>query len=329
MPPLPVANDEMPDVSILIVNFNGLQFLEECFVSIENAFARYTHEVVVVDNGSSDGSQDFLKGRTDICYIESRDNLGFTGGNNLAAHAARGQVLLLLNNDTRIDGKLDSLIDQALEPNVGATGSRLSYGDGRIQFSVGLHHSPLRLVLSWLGLERQHWLPSLFRRLETTPSFYGQSHSSVDWVSGACLATRRAIWERLGGLDDAFFMYCEDVDYCFRVKDAGFRVAFVADTLVTHYEGAGRPWIGGAALTRTARSYYHFTRKHFGMPSANAVALALAIVFGLRAFAFSLVSFTSTNGRAAVWREKSKSYASTAMQLFSACFPSDTAGERQ
>lgn len=284
------AGENLPDISVLIVNYNGLRFLDECLESVKTAFGRHSHEVVVVDNASSDGSQAFLRARTDIRYIESLENSGFTGGNNLAARNARGKVLLLLNNDTRIEGGLDPLIDQALAEHVGVAGSRLIYGDGRTQFSVGFHHRPLRLVLSWLGLEKKHRLPSIFRRMETNPAFYEQSHCTVDWVSGACLATRREIWERLGGFDEAFFMYCEDVDYCLRVRNAGLQVAFVAETLVTHYEGAGRLWIGKAALQRTGRSYSIYLTKHHDALVARAASLGLAAIFFLRATAFWVVS---------------------------------------
>lgn len=316
-----LKDQAIPDVSILIVNYNGLRFLEECFEAIKTAFGRYSYEIVVVDNDSSDGSREYLSTRTDIRYIESKENLGFTGGNNLAARHACGRVLLLLNNDTKIQGLLDPLIDQALQGDIGASGSRLVYGDGRIQFSVGFHHSPLRLVLSWLGLEKRHWLPSIFRRLETDPSYYQHSHRSVAWVSGACLATRREIWEQLGGFDETFFMYCEDVDYCLRIRQAGFLVSFVTETLVTHYEGAGRPWIGKAALQRTAKSYLIFSKKHFGKLSSRFTALGLALLFSFRALAFfGQALLCQDKNKKNILREKVEAYWLVSMQFANAFF---------
>jgi GT2 family glycosyltransferase len=228
----------------------------------------------------------------------------------LAARDAHGRVLLLLNSDTTIKGILDPLIDRALQQCVGAAGPKLVYGDGRLQFSIGLHHRPLRLVLSWLGLEKKYLLPSIFRRMETDPAYYDGSHEGVDWISGACLATRREIWQRLGGLDDTFFMYCEDVDYCLRVRDAGFRIDFVANTRVTHYEGAGRPWIGQAALQRTGQSYAIYLAKHYAAPVGRAALWGLAVVFFMRAFAFALVDLTSRpdRQREQVVNDKSKAY---------------------
>jgi GT2 family glycosyltransferase len=306
--------DMRPDVSVLIVNFNGMQFLDNCLNSLKTAFVRHTYETIIIDNASSDGSQAFLRERKDIRYIESPDNLGFTGGNNRAASIARGNVLLLLNNDTCISSNLDTLIDIALDEDVGAVGCRLVYGDGRLQFSVGLDHSPLRIVLSWLGLEKRHRLPSLFRRTQTDPVFYGASHPNVDWVSGACLATRRDVWNRLEGLDEKFFMYCEDVDYCLRVRKMGKRVAYHADAIVIHFEGAGKTWVGGMALKRTVHSYHVFIQKHFGSVYVKAVALALGCVFLMRSFSFRCAGLlTRGKEKKALFFDKSVCYRKAAL----------------
>lgn len=326
-----LQKEEAPDVSVLIVNYNGLRFLEECLASIKTAFIKYSFEIVVVDNASQDGSQSYLRNRNDIRYAESRVNLGFTGGNNLAAQHARGHILLLLNNDTKVNANLDPLIDQVTQKGTGAAGARLVYGDGRVQFSVGLHHHPLRLIFSWMGLEKKHNLPSIFRRIESDPSFYDATHEEVDWVSGACLATPSELWKQLHGLDDTFFMYCEDVDYCLRVRQAGHRVAYVADTLVTHYEGAGRPWIGEAALGRTARSYGLYLYKHYSASIARLTSLAIAAVFFARALAFKAASALqrekSTSNK--TYREKSSAYFSVGQLLIKQAFNGKkrTAGE--
>lgn len=329
--PMTQQKEEMPDVSVLIVNYNGLRFLEECLASVKTAFAKYSFEIVVVDNASQDESQRFLENRSDIRYVESKANLGFTGGNNLAAQHARGHVLLLLNNDTKVNANLDPLIDKVLQDSTGAAGARLVYGDGRVQFSVGLHHHPLRLILSWMGLEKAHSLPPVFRRIESDPTFYNLTHEKVDWVSGACLATPSKLWKQLNGLDDSFFMYCEDVDYCLRVRQAGYRVSYVADTLVTHYEGAGRPWIGEAALKRTARSYGLYLHKHHSSIVARATSFGLAIVFFLRSIAFSAQGLMQKirSKSSAIANEKSGAYFSVGRVLIKqACYGAKFAGER-
>jgi hypothetical protein len=289
-----------PLVSVVIVNYNGLRFMDECLASLKNAFEKYKYEVIVVDNNSSDGSQQYLANRGDIVFIQSKDNLGFTGGNNLGVASATAELILLLNNDTKIESSLDPLIDRLKDHSVGVVGCQLRYGDGKIQFSVGYEHTPIRIIFSWLGLEKNHKISNIFRRLETDPSYFLNSKDNVAWVSGACLATKKAIWDELSGLDDNFFMYCEDVDYCKRVRNSGLFVSFEANSIVTHYEGGGKEWIGIMALLRTMRSYHYYVAKHYGIKAARATLLALSIIFALRALMFTwlMVFSLRTNQRA-------------------------------
>jgi GT2 family glycosyltransferase len=310
------------DVSVIIVNYNGLRFLPACLDGLPGAFRQYSFETIVIDNASTDASQAYLRSRSDIHYIESSQNLGFTGGNNRAALDARGRVLLLLNNDTHLQTPLDSLVTQALREKIGAVGPRLVYGDQRLQLSVGFHHRPLRIVLSWVGLGNLPRLPSIFRRMQTDPAFYDRPQTKVDWVSGAVLATRTAVWQQLQGLDNNFFMYCEDVDYCLRVRQLGLDVSYISDVQVTHYEGAGKVWIGGLALSRTCRSYFEFVRKHFNPFDARWMAAALGIVFAGRALAFATLGLTLSASalRSAVCKDKGKGYWSAAKKLWMSAY---------
>ncbi|MDO9235370.1 MAG: glycosyltransferase family 2 protein [Aquabacterium sp.] len=313
-----------PTVSVIIVNYNGLAFLQPCLDALHNAFLPHTHEVIVVDNASADGSQALLRQRTDIQYIELTTNTGFTGGNNVGAGAASGEILLLLNNDTRLESSLAPLIDKAREQGVGVAGCQLRYGDGRTQFSFGLEHSPWRLILSWLGLEKRHAMPSVFRRLETDASLYLRSHDNVPWVSGAVLATPRILWQQLGGFDERFFMYCEDVDYCRRARLRGLRVAYVAESLVTHFEGAGKAWIGPAALLRSTRSYVIYLQKHFGPAQTRMTCVGLGLVFGLRALVFKLQALTSSSQHRAGKQLKASGFGKACHSMLSAAMTGKT-----
>lgn len=278
-------------VSVVIVNYNGKHFLAHCLDSLQKvAFQKWRHEIIVVDNASSDGSQEWLRQRTDIRFIESPVNTGFTGGNNLGAQAARGDILFLLNNDTRVETCLDPMVDELLQAGAGVVGCLLHYGDQRLQFSAGYEHTPLRIVLSWLGLEKRAWLPSIFKRLATDARFYAQRQSPIAWVSGAALMTHTALWRQLGGLDERYFMYCEDVDFCRRVRLAGHTVTFTPQARITHFEGGGKPWLGIKALQRSARSYVLFVVKHFGGFSVRLMALCLGTIFLTRTLAFYALS---------------------------------------
>ena len=309
MPDLCTEAQSGIDVSVLIVNYNGLRFLPPLLDGLARAFQRFRHETIVVDNASTDGSAAFLAQRTDVQAVLESRNTGFTEGNNIAARHARGRVLLLLNNDTAVIEPLDALVEAALQSEVGAVGCRLEYSDGRLQHSMGLAHTPVRLVASWLGLEKRAGVARVFRKFETNAALYAQAQPQVDWVSGACLATRADVWRRLGGLDEAFFMYCEDVDYAMRVRAQGLRVAYLPRPTVVHYEGAGKAWIGEAALLRTVRSYFILLSKHHGPFAARAVAAGLAPLFAARAFVFGWRSRRSQGPQARLNHDKALAYA--------------------
>lgn len=305
-------------ISVVIVNYNGLKFLQQCLDAVSRiAFSKYDFEIVVVDNASSDGSQALLREWPGVTYIESPVNTGFTGGNNLAAKAAKGDILLLLNNDTQVETSLDPMVDELLRPGVGAVGCRLHYGDGRLQFSSGHEHTALRIACSWFGVEKWAWLPKIFRRLETDPAFYDADHSQVDWVSGAALMTWTHLWQQIGGMDESFFMYCEDVDYCRNLRLAGQSVRYTRASSITHYEGAGKVWIGPNALQRTARSYVIYVNKHFGALRSRLMAGALGSTFILRAAVFSAMAILRRLpvDRGAVLKEKGTAFLQSGKSL--------------
>ena len=308
-----------PDVSVLIVNYNGQRFLDVLLDSLAHAFVRHSSEIVVVDNASSDGSAAWLRARADLRLVEPGWNTGFTGGCNLAARVARGRVLLLLNNDMVLNGALDELVDAALEPGVGAVGGRLQYGDGRLQYSIGLAHTPSRIALSWLGLERWPRAPALLRKVQTDPSVYDTAQADVDWVSGACLATRSDVWHALQGFDDRLFMYCEDVDYGRRVRRQGLAVQYRPTPGVTHFEAGGHAWVGSSALLRTARSYFIIVSSSHGEFAARLLSAALSLLFALRAGAFALLGCLAAAPRRALQFDKARGFARAAGSMTRAC----------
>jgi len=269
-------------LSIIIVNYNGRRFLDECLDSIRRLVLS-SHEVIIVDNASADGSAEYIATHfPEVHLISSAENLGFTGGNNAGARVAKGELLLLLNNDTKLLTSLDQAILAFERAELGVLGVHLFYGDGRNQASVGYQHTPIRILLSWLGLARFSRLPRMFRRTETAPEFYDHDHQQVDWVSGAFLMTRRDLWNSIGGLDERYFMYVEDADYCKQVRNAGFEVAYLPTVKVIHYEGGGKAWVGQNALTRTVNSYRIFLEKHYGPVTALITSIFLSPIMAAR-----------------------------------------------
>ncbi|MFZ3071861.1 MAG: glycosyltransferase family 2 protein [Thermodesulfobacteriota bacterium] len=302
-------------LSIIIVNYNGVKFLTECLNSIEEHVSR-PHEVIVVDNASTDGSVELIKENFQrVRLIRSGENRGFSGGNNIGARRASGELMLLLNNDTRLLTPLDAAIEEfGRDERLGALGCRMYYGDGRKQPSIGFEATPLRLVLSWLGLGRFAFLPDIFRRVEMDEKQYARRQDNVAWVSGAFLMTRKSVWDRLGGLDERYFMYMEDVDYCKRVRMEGFRVAYIPEVEMVHYVGSAKEWIGEKALLNTMNSYIEYT-KQFQRRWLLFLRFFLSAVMLLRVIAYSVQSFFSASG---VVRDKARAFMRASFRLLSA-----------
>lgn len=299
------------DLSILIVNFNGKQFLAECIQSIhENIGVPF--EIIVVDNASQDGSVDFIRQTfPDVQLVAHHSNAGFAGGNNIAAAHAQGRFLLLLNNDTRICRPLDPMMSMMVShPDIGAMGCRLVYADARLQESVGHIPTPWSLALSWTPLVRL-W-PKVRRTLLTDSSVYVQPSATVDWVSGACLLTPADLWQQLGGLDEAYFMYMEDTDYCRRVGESGYKVVYTNLSEVLHYEGAGRAWIGERAVLNTTDSYLVYARKFHGVLGQWLLRALLFPVFLLRSVGNWLAAETGADLHG---RDKARAFSKAASRL--------------
>lgn len=312
-----MKNTFLPDVilSIIIVNFNGKAFLGPCFDSIRKNVI-LSHEIIVVDNASHDGSVEYLKHNYPaVRVIPSSVNLGFTGGNNLAAKEAKGRYLLLLNNDTVICSSVESLVNlMESKKNVGVLGCRLFYGDGRQQESIGYIPNVLSLVFSWTPLARLFPRSNKFRRTVSADSeLYGQLHSEVEWVSGAFLLTRAELWKQLNGLDERYFMYMEDTDYCRRVRDAGHKVLYSASCEVIHFEGAGRSWIGERAILNTTNSYLVYFRKFHGATAVSILRILLSQVFIARSSAHYICHVFGSDCNAF---KKAVAYRRAALRLF-------------
>ena len=304
-------------VSIVIVNYNGRSFIRDCLHSVRE-FSPETTEVIVVDNDSRDGSAEII--RTEFPWvrlIESATNLGFTGGNNLGAASASGDLLLLLNNDTVLRTPIAPALEVFREgSDIGVVGCRLIYADGSQQESIGRELTPLVLVLGWTPLSR---FAAFRRTVHRDARVYGDQDVECAWVSGAFLVTRTELWRDLGGLDTAYFMYMEDVDYCRRIRRRGFRVIYSACCTITHLEGAGRAWIGERALLNSVDSYLVYCRKFYGRLSQIGLAVTLSIVFLARA---ALYGLSHALGRDVVLNEKRLGFFRAATRLLKSVRPS-------
>jgi GT2 family glycosyltransferase len=225
-----------PTLSILIVNFNGKQFLSDCLKSIAQ-FVSCPHEVILVDNASSDGSVDYVRQNfPTVIIIANQTNSGFSVGNNIAAKRATGKYLLLLNNDTELQTDVRAgiaLLDS--DNRIGVIGAKMSGKNQEYRLSAGYFPSPLRLI----KLSRLYRLDGPFRTGNFADQGNARAKYSVDWVEGSFLLTRSNMWRDIGGLDEASFMYGEDIDYCKRVKLLGSECSYMPSISYLHYGGYG------------------------------------------------------------------------------------------
>jgi GT2 family glycosyltransferase len=250
-------------VDVVVVSYNSRDELREC---VEPLAALEQAHVIVVDNASADAS---LEAVADLPVerIALEDNGGFSRGCNTGWQAGDSPYVLFLNPDARIDSEsLDRLV-QALEqaPEAGAAAPRITHGDGSLDFSLRrfprLRSTYARALFLHRVFPGATWTDELVRR----PAIYAQP-GSPDWVSGACVLVRRSALEELGGWDEGFFLYCEDIDLCRRLWDAGHDVVYEPAATVVHVGGASAP--RAALLPVLAESRLRYAAKHRSRPAA-------------------------------------------------------------
>lgn len=250
-----------PRLSIVIVNFNAREHLERCLASLAADPPQAAFEIIVVDNGSSDGSAEMLRGRPGVVFVPLGKNVGFSAGNNAGIARARGELLLLLNSDTVVPhGALDRLIARLdAHPRAAIAGPRLVDDEGKAELSFGRMISPLaELRQKLLGALYARRVGAAVRRIEAMT----RREQQVDWVSGACLLVRHDVAREAGGLDERFFLYTEDVDFCASVRALGWQVLFTPAAEVVHSRGRSRASAPGAASAAYRRSHLAFYEKH-------------------------------------------------------------------
>lgn len=218
-----------PQLSIIIVNYKTPQMTLECIESIKAKTYGVRYEIIVIDNDSGDGSVEFLQERLDgIIMIKAPENLGFGRANNIGVSAAKADTIFLLNSDTVIiDNSIKTLYDYLkTHPDTGACGGLLLNRDG----SIGYSTSP-QLTLG-------HYFRAYIPRIKRIPTeLYAKEPVEVGYVIGADMMVRREAFERAGGFDPDFFLYCEESELSFRIKKLGYRIMLVPESRIIHLEG--------------------------------------------------------------------------------------------
>ena len=257
-----------PDISIIIVNWNTCELLRECLQSIYATAPPVDFEVLVVDNASSDGSADMVANEfPDAVLMRSATNTGFTTGNNIGIQKASGRYILLLNPDAELlPGSVQAMFDFAeSHPDAAVIGPKLLNTDGSLQKN-GRRFT--RIYRELLAMVKLHKLAvTLVPEMEWGRRVF-DTRAQVDEVSGACMLVRRAAIDKVGMLDERFFMYYEEVDWCRRFKDAGFTVWYLPEAEVIHHWAQGSRKAGLATSHIAFRSQYLYYRKHHGFLQA-------------------------------------------------------------
>ncbi|MEQ1934282.1 MAG: glycosyltransferase family 2 protein [Fimbriimonadaceae bacterium] len=253
-----------PELSITICSWNTVDDLRLCLQSLHDVKGEADFEVLVVDNHSEDGSPDMVeKDFPWVRLFRMQDNLGFTGGQNHALANRHAPNVFLLNSDTIVhEGAMRRLMEYHREhPEAGMIGPKLLNSDGSLQYSCRRFPNPVA------ALFRNTPIGKLFPNNPFTRDYLMQEwdHSDtreVDWVSGAALFATGDLIEKIGTLDPEYFMFCEDVDWCWQCWKAGYKVVYLHDSVITHAIGRSTDKAPNRMIGRFHRSMFRFYRKN-------------------------------------------------------------------
>jgi GT2 family glycosyltransferase len=278
----------MPELSILIVNWNTKDLLNACLESIFYYCRNIIFEVIVVDNHSSDGSRSMMQKKfPSVKVIDSGDNVGFARANNLGLQKTRGKYILFLNPDTRfIDCSLRSCLEAySTLSGGGFVGCRLLNSDFSFQQSCFPFHKIVRFILANSGLH--HLLPARIRRKMNYRRQDFNSIMEVDWMRGAFMFIGKDKLKKIGHFDERLFMYGEDVDICLRARKMGFHNYYYPSTQIIHHENqSGKVFFGGKRLAATFQSNDYVIKKHFGRFTAAGIELVTCITAFVKRFRY-------------------------------------------
>jgi len=270
----------MRELSVAIVSYNAREELSACLESIYGG-VHPDLEVIVADNASTDGSASMVRDRfpqADLVTLES--NVGFSRANNVCWRRAESDLIVFLNADTIVpQGAFERmLVLMRTRTELGALGPLLRNDDGSVQMSFGSMLSPTsELGQKIVNAGYRNGAGPLRRYVERRHA----RERTVDWVSGACLVTRRSLLETIDGFDEAFFLYSEDVDLCARIRKTGAKILFTPQIEITHLKGRSMSKVRDRAFYESQRSRLHFYAKHYGQPRFGLLKLYMTVRLGL------------------------------------------------
>ncbi|AZK48901.1 glycosyltransferase family 2 protein [Paenibacillus lentus] len=254
------------DLSIIIVNYNTCRLTLDCLQSVFDSETAYQYEVFVVDNASVDGSVEAIsRDFPQVQLIVNQENTGFAKANNQGMEAARGRYVLLLNSDTIVQPDtlqtMVALMDE--RPDLGASGCKIILPDGSLDKACR-RGFPTPSASFYYAFGFSRLFPNTPRFNQYQLGYLDPNEAyPVDCLMGAFMLVRREVIEQIGGLDETFFMYGEDVDWCYRIKEAGWGIQYEPATYIVHYKGASSRRKPFKIIYEFHRAMWVFHRKHY------------------------------------------------------------------
>ncbi len=274
-------NSSTIDLSIIIVSWNVQALLAACLDSIQANMGALSIETLVVDSGSSDGTSAMLKARYPwVRLLPQNANVGYTVANNIGLAAAHGRLLMLLNPDTEIIG--DALVQLVghldTHPDVAVIGPRTLNTDGSTQPSKRRFPTLLTAIFesTWL----QPFAPRGLLDRFYTADISDTATAEVDWMQGSALMFRREAYAQVGGLDERYVMFSEEVDLCKRIKAAGWRIVYLGSARITHHGGKSTEQVTARKHIHFQQSKLYYFQKHYGVLSAVFLRVFLLLSYG-------------------------------------------------
>jgi len=253
-------------ISVVIVNYNVKEYLEQSLLSIKRALDGIVHQIFVVDNASVDGSAAFIRQRfPNIRLIESNENLGFGKGNNIALEQVTGEFVVLINPDTVVQEDTFIKLLKFFEDTPQAAGATCKIINPDGSFSIDCRHSiPTPLMAFWkvTGFSKLFPKSRLFAKYNLTYLDENEIYP-VPAVSGSFMMFRKEVLDKVGYFDERFFMYCEDIDLCHRINESGFQIYYVPTTQIIHYKGESTKKDNLDYIITFNRSLYQFFLKYY------------------------------------------------------------------
>ncbi|NQV03069.1 MAG: glycosyltransferase family 2 protein, partial [Bacteroidia bacterium] len=275
------------NLSIIIVNYNVKYFVEQCIHSIQKAVNGLSMEIFVVDNNSVDGSVRMIREKfPDVHLIENKDNKGFSRANNQAIRKAKGEYILVLNPDTILEDdtltKCTKFMDE--HPDAGGLGVKMIDGKGKFlpESKRGLP-SPSVAFFKMFGFSSLFPRSKLFNKYHLGYLDKNKTHE-VDVLAGAFMMLRKSVLNKIGLLDEDFFMYGEDIDLSYRITQAGYKNYYFPGTRIIHYKGESTKKSSMNYVFMFYTAMIIFARKHFSKENARIYSLLINLAIYLHAF---------------------------------------------